>query len=190
MSDERQKQIIQKIMTNTNAEEKEALSNWASSLLDLKNSDLSAIAKGKNAISITTQSKLIIPIIKVLANELNLNQIDAAKIRMTSHKEVLKSIKGFWNRRSLPMQLGIGASTLAAIIFGSQGAGIAALGTAIGLPLWVVFGAGAMFVGNLYEEITGKKANINTSFRIIEAKEEATVSLVKKLRDFKIRKNK
>jgi hypothetical protein len=34
-----------------------------------------------------------------------------------------------------------------------QGAGIAALGGAIGLPLWVVFGAGGAFLGVLIEEI-------------------------------------
>jgi len=185
MSDDKQKQIIQKIMVSTNAVEKEALSTWAYQLLEIKNSDLSAIAKGKNAISLTSQSKVIIPVLKVLANELNLNQIDASKIRMSSYKAVLTSIKGFWKRRSLPMQLGIGASSIAAIIFGSQGAGIAALGTAIGVPLWVVFGAGAMFIGNLYEEITGKKADLQTSYTIIEAKKETKASLVKKLRNFK-----
>lgn len=188
MSDERQKQIIQKIVTSTNDEEKEALSKWASRLLEIKNSDMSNIAKGKNAISATTQSKLIIPIIKVLANELNLNQIDVSKIRMSSYKDVLKSIDGFWKRRSLPMKLTVGASTVAAIVFGSQGAGIAALGGAIGVPLWVIFGAGGTFVGVLYEEITGKKSSVETSYRIIEAKEKPKTSLVKKLKNFKLKK--
>ena len=38
-------------------------------------------------------------------------------------------------------------------LFGSQSAGIAALGTAIGVPLWVVLGAGAAFANSLIEEL-------------------------------------
>lgn len=37
-------------------------------------------------------------------------------------------------------------------MFSGQGAGIAALGGAIGVPLWVVFGAGGAFVGVFIDE--------------------------------------
>ena len=40
---------------------------------------------------------------------------------------------------------------------------LAALGTAIAVPLWVEFGAGATFFGVLYEEITGQKPEIRSS---------------------------
>jgi hypothetical protein len=55
---------------------------------------------------------------------------------------------------------------------GGQGAGVAALGTAVGVPLWVVFGAGATFLGVLYEEITRKKPNKSTSYQVIDAERE------------------
>jgi len=52
--------------------------------------------------------------------------------------------------------MGLGGAAVGLALFGTQGAGIAALGTAIGVPLWVVFGAGAAFLGVLYDEITRK----------------------------------
>jgi hypothetical protein len=64
-----------------------------------------------------------------------------------------------WDDRSLPGRLGIGGAAVGLALFGGQGAGVAALGTAVGVPLWVVFGAGATFLGVLYEEITRKKPN-------------------------------
>ena len=52
-----------------------------------------------------------------------------------------------------------------------QGAGIAALGTAIGVPLWVVFGAGAAFLGEIYERFTGRRRP-ETTYTVIDAKRE------------------
>jgi hypothetical protein len=41
--------------------------------------------------------------------------------------------------------------------FGSQGAGVAALSTAVGVPLWVISGAGASMAGVLLDELNRKK---------------------------------
>jgi len=49
--------------------------------------------------------------------------------------------------------LGIGVFTALALAGGGAGAGIAALGTAAGVPLWIVFGAGGAFAGMLADEI-------------------------------------
>jgi hypothetical protein len=57
-----------------------------------------------------------------------------------------------WDERGLPERIALSAAaTAAALIFSGQGAGIAALGGAIGVPLWVVFGAGGAFIGVLSE---------------------------------------
>ena len=37
------------------------------------------------------------------------------------------------------------------------------------MPLWVVFGAGATFLGVLYEEITEKKEDPKTTYAVIDA---------------------
>ena len=105
---------------------------------------------------------MIIPILKILAKEIKIDQLDVSKVKTTSKTTAIKSVKSFWDNRSFPTKIGLGASSVALIVFGTQGAGIAALGTAIGIPLWVVFGAGATFAGVLYEEITGKK--VDTKF--------------------------
>jgi len=36
----------------------------------------------------------------------------------------------------------------------SSGAGLAAFGTAIGLPLWIVLGAGGAFAGMIVDEVS------------------------------------
>jgi hypothetical protein len=54
--------------------------------------------------------------------------------------------------------LGSGGAAVGVALFGGQSAGIAALGTAIGVPLWVVFGAGAAFAKSLHSELGRKSA--------------------------------
>jgi hypothetical protein len=145
---EKQKQLATKIVVSANAEEKEALRIWIERLLALKASDLPATQKAKQAISLTAESKVVVPTVKIIGRETK---------RLA------------WDERSLKGRLGLGGAALGIAVFGGQGAGIAALGTAIGVPLWVVFGAGAAFVGLIYEEITGRKPNTKTTYTVIDA---------------------
>jgi hypothetical protein len=66
----------------------------------------------------------------------------------------------------------MGAAATGAALFGGKAAGLAALGTAIAVPLWVVFGAGGAFMGVLYEELTGKKHKAKASYRVIDAERD------------------
>ncbi|MBK6321777.1 hypothetical protein [Candidatus Aalborgicola defluviihabitans] len=133
---DKQRQIAVKIVSSANAAEKEALRIWIERLLALKASNLPTAQKAKRAITLTAESKVVVPSVKIIARETK---------RLA------------WDERGLKGRLGLGGAAIGAAMFGGQGAGIAALGTAIGVPLWVVFGAGAAFAGVLYEEITGKK---------------------------------
>jgi hypothetical protein len=56
----------------------------------------------------------------------------------------------------MPAKLGLSTAAVGVAIFGGQGAGIAALGTAIGVPLWAVLGSGAAFADVIIEEF-GRK---------------------------------
>lgn len=132
---DKQRQIAVKIVSSANAAEKEALRIWIERLLALKASNLPTAQKAKRAITLTAESKVVVPSVKIIARETK---------RLA------------WDERGLKGRLGLGGAAIGAAMFGGQGAGIAALGTAIGVPLWVVFGAGAAFAGVLYEEITGK----------------------------------
>ncbi|MDX2463544.1 MAG: hypothetical protein QNK31_03445 [Porticoccus sp.] len=145
---EKQKQLAIKIVTSADEGEKEALRIWIERLLNLKASSLSASQKAKQAISLTAESKVLVPTVKMIARETK---------RLA------------WDDRSLKGRLGLGCAALGIALFGGQGAGIAALGTAIGVPLWVVFGAGGAFAGVVYEEITGRKPNTKTTYTVIDA---------------------
>lgn len=154
MSDEpspAERQLAIRIAATANAEEKEALRSWIERLLAIRESQAPALAKGRLALSVTLDSQVIWPTVKLIAREVK---------RLA------------WDERSLKGRLGIGGVLVGLTVFSGQGAGIAALGTAIGVPLWVVFGAGAVFAGDLYERITGKKANGKTTYVVIDAERE------------------
>ena len=135
-SSENQKLLAAKIALTANATEKHAIRVWIEHLLQIKESDLSPIQKAKQAVSITANSSIILSTVKIISRETK---------------------RHTWDNRGLSGRLGIGGAAVGLTLFSGQSAGIAALGTAIGVPLWVVFGAGASFLGVLYEEITGHK---------------------------------
>lgn len=58
-----------------------------------------------------------------------------------------------WDERTQTQRLGLAGAGVGLALFGGAQAGIAALGTAIGVPLWVVTGGGAAFASLLIEEI-------------------------------------
>jgi hypothetical protein len=170
---DRTRQLAVRVLANASAEERTALSSWANQLLAIRRSGYSPATKAKEAIRLTARSNIVVPTLKIIAKEMKLDQFDASKLRFSSYREVLKSIRRFWGDRSLPAKLGIGASTVAFALFGSQGAGLAALGSAVAVPLWVVFGAGATFAGVMYEEVTGRKPDTLTTYTVIDAKPES-----------------
>ena len=131
-----QRQVAVTLAQRASPGEREALRLWIEQLLMLRASDLSTMAKAKRAIALTTESKVVWPTVKALSREVK---------------------RHAWDDRSRSARMGLGGAAAAGVVFGGQSAGLAALGTAIAVPLWVVFGAGAAFVGGLYEELTGKK---------------------------------
>lgn len=140
-----------RIATTANDAEKEAIRVWIERLLAVKDANLPALQKARKAIIITAESKVVLPTVKIIARE---------------------SKRLAWDDRGLKGRLGIGGAAVGLTLFGGQSAGLAALGTAIGVPLWVIFGAGAAFVGVLYEEVTRKKGGSKTSYTVIDADRE------------------
>jgi hypothetical protein len=143
-----QKQLATRIAANASASEKEAIGEWIDRLLVVRASQLSSLQKAKLAISVTSDSEVVLPTVKIIGRE-------AKRLA--------------WDDRSVKARIGFGGTAIALAVFGGQSAGIAALGTAVGVPLWVVFGAGATFVGVLYEEITGRKVDPKTTYAVIDA---------------------
>ena len=148
---DKQTQLAVRIANAASDSEKVALKTWIEHLLAVKEADLTKLQKSKEAIRLTADSEVIIPTIKLLAKEIK---------RLA------------WDDRKLKGRLGIGGAAVGVALFGGQGAGIAALGSAIGVPLWVVFGAGAAFVGVLYEELTGEKPAPKSKYTVIDTEIE------------------
>lgn len=124
--------VTEVIIPKLSDDENKSMLAWANGLLDIRNSNLPTVQKSKAAIRLTAQQRVVWPVIRLLAAE-------------------VKRIG--WDERSAKARLGLAGAAIGATFFGGQSAGIAALGTAIGVPLWVVLGAGATFAGVLIEEL-------------------------------------
>lgn len=61
-----------------------------------------------------------------------------------------------WDNQSWARRLGLGGLAAGAVTFGTQGAGIAAFGTAVGVPLALLTGAGAALLGVVVDELKKK----------------------------------
>lgn len=124
--------IVQDLVDDANLEQQQALLEWGKELLAIRHSDDSVGAKARAAVSATARLKVVWPMVRVMLHRLK---------------------RLGWDERSWKARLGIGTVAATVAIFGGQGAGIAALGTAIGVPLWIVFGAGGTFAGLLIDEL-------------------------------------
>lgn len=100
------------------------------------------MGKAREALRATMRVKVIWPAIKIISKALK---------------------RHGWDRRSKPSRFGLAGAAIGLATFGGQSAGIAALGTAIGVPLWVVLGAGAQFASTLYGELVRRDAPVQAA---------------------------
>jgi hypothetical protein len=150
--EDQQRQLAISVIRDATATDREALKIWAGSLLDLRGREMPVISKAKEAVLITSRAKVIWPLLKTVS----------------------KQVKKFgWDNRSVSQRLGIGAAGTALALFGPAQAGVAALGGAVAVPLWIVFGAGAMFARHLYEEIGPQQSKgSGASYTVIDAERD------------------
>lgn len=145
-----QRQIAIRIAETALPDERTAILAWASDLLNIQASDRSKLSKARAGISVTLANKVVWPAVKIAAR---------------------KTKQIGWDNRSRTARLGIGGAAIGMAVFGTQNAGIAALGTAVGVPLWVVSGAGVSFANVLIEEVTRRRRedDAKVSYSIINA---------------------
>lgn len=121
------------LVERANQEEQKNIKEWLRSLMMIADSAESTLDKARRAIEETAKREVVWPIVKLLAGEVK---------RLA------------WDDRSLAARVAGGAAMTALALGGGEaGAGIAALGTAVGVPLWIVFAAGGAFAGAILEEI-------------------------------------
>lgn len=124
--------IIHRILANITRDEALALHAWATGLLTLRNSRKSTREKLQTIIRLTKEAPVLFPLIKKIALEL----------KQTG-----------WDERSWESRLGMGVALWATLLIAKAGVGIALLGGAIAVPLWIVFGSGDTFVKMLISEL-------------------------------------
>lgn len=148
---QKHRQIATTVLRRASISDQESLLVWANRLLEIKNSSISGAQKARAAIACTVEMKAVVPFVKALGAEIK---------------------RVGWTERGLPARIGLSAAAVAAATLSGKAAGIAALGGAIGVPLWVVFGAGGAFAGVLIEEIKRTLPTASpkpgTSGRVIE----------------------
>jgi hypothetical protein len=130
--DKKRPDLIRPILQKFSDQECESLLTWMQGLLEIRNKDITLAQKNKAALELTATKKIVWPIMKVVTKEIK---------------------RKSWDERSTKTRFGLAGAGAGILLFGSQGAGIAAFGTAVGVPLWVVLGAGSTFAGVLIEEL-------------------------------------
>lgn len=117
--------------TEISADQKTILLDWAKKVKFIqKNKDLSFRQKLKK-----------------------LNKLNNADTFKSISKLVVLHSKRYWKSASWAEKLGIIGASGTLIVFGSGGAGIAALGGAIGLPLFLVTAAGGTLIGTIIDKL-------------------------------------
>jgi len=138
-----QQKFALSVIQSSSLSELMVIQNWAEQLLAIKaDTSLSLLGKIRKSIGVTANYKVLLPFLKNCARQLK---------------------KSGWDDRPKSWRMGLAGAAVGLTFFSGQSAGIAALGGAIGVPLWVVLGAGASFMNLLIQEI--KKRNI----QVIEA---------------------
>ncbi|TBA03096.1 hypothetical protein [Rhizobium ruizarguesonis] len=156
---DRQRQLAISIAGSVTRTEADALRDWARLLIGLKDEKMSITAKARKAISLTASSNVILPAIRIISAQLK---------------------KHGWDNRTSTQRLGVAAAAGAIALFPGANAGIAALGGAVGgVPLWIVFGGGSMFLKVLYDELTKRSDEqiAGATCKIIDAENEDCSSL-------------
>ena len=124
--------VAQRVVRATTQAEQKQLLLWAQGLLEIRKSSVPVRQKVASAIKLTMTSKATWPLIKVMS-------VDLKRVG--------------WDERSWKARLGLWGAVATVAVVGNAGAGIAALGGAIGVPLWIVIGAGGVFAGVLVDEL-------------------------------------
>jgi hypothetical protein len=147
---DKQRQLAVTIAKQVSQSEGDEIREWAAKLLEIRGESISALMKAKKALSLTAKSKVVLPALKIIAKQ---------------------SKKYGWDNRSAAQRIGMGAAAVGVTVFGGANAGIAALGGAVGVPLWMVLGGGAMFAKYLIDEITQKDTS-GATYKVIDADKE------------------
>lgn len=121
MSNTVEAQVANELIEGASPEERQALAAWAATLLTIRHNTEDGFSKARDALTATVDSKVAWPLIRRLGDAIKRNA---------------------WDERSGPERAAVAGATAMVALFGGMFAALTALGTAVGTPLWVVFGGG------------------------------------------------
>jgi hypothetical protein len=151
--EERNSQVAVRVASMATDAQGEPLRRWLVSLLELRERDMPKLLKAKESVAITAKSKVIWPLVSIMGKEIK---------RLS------------WDERTSSQRWGLGGAAAGLALFSGQGAGIAALKTAVGVPLWIVLGAGSMFAHTVLGELVKKResASGGVTYTVLDAERE------------------
>jgi hypothetical protein len=124
--------LARAVVAELNPAQREVLGDYMASLILLKQQDLPAQTKVLDSIDLTADKQV-------------LGVLTKGSGRLLA--------KHAWKDRSWKGRIGLSAAALVTLFTAGQGAAVAVLGSAVGVPLWIVFGSGDSFAGELLEEV-------------------------------------
>ena len=149
-----QQALVTRVVSEIEVAARQELLLWAQQLVEIRASSLPAVVKARRALKASAKKEVVTATIKALYRTL---------------KPYMDEVKRHgWDDRGVAGRFTLGGVVLGATVFSGQGAGLAALGSAIGLPLWFVLGTGGALLGTLVEELS-KRAPLKTEYSVIDA---------------------
>jgi hypothetical protein len=124
--------IVRALDQQLDVAQRQKVLSWARALLDIRTGTGSARSKAIAAINVARRSGVIGELLE---------------------RMVAMASEAGWKNRGWPARLGLAAALVTVATVGTGNAGIAALGGAVGVPLWIVLGAGGTLAGTLVEEL-------------------------------------
>ena len=129
-------QVATELLEGATPAERTAMADWARHLLSIRDGSDDGFGKARSAFMATVDGTTAWPVIRRLGDAIKRNA---------------------WDERSATERAGVAGATAMVALFGGTFAVLGALGTAVGTPMWIVFGSGDGFARRLVaaaDEIT------------------------------------
>ncbi len=133
--------LVREMIRELEPAQQALLYNWAVRMMAVRASKRSRVAKAVAAVRLSARATVLKPVF--------------LELRRRLLELGIRSKRLLWDDRNWAARLGLAGMAGAAALTGGQWAGIAALGGAIGVPLWMLTGAGGTVLGAIIDELEG-----------------------------------
>jgi len=133
-------ELAREIVADLDLDQKMALMSWAQELVAIRSADVSLPRRAAAAVKASMRRETVAVLLK--------------RIQGSATKAGVRAKVLLWDNRNWATRVALGGVGAGLAVGGAEaGAGIAALGSAIGVPLWLVTASGGAFLGALIDEL-------------------------------------